>query len=189
VLQRQPGHKIAQTSWQSLWKSHHTVLAGSLLIAVTAVLLYSCFKPPHQEAEPSERPYVVSESAAWQNGTAEAIVSFKNRGKSNAIQNETQIHFMTTIEAPDSLRLDWGQLSLASSIADLASNAAYSTSASTHLTPEQSNDLLHGLAVAYVYGITEYHDVFGRSWTQKYCWKFDALSNPGFVTCPSRLLE
>jgi hypothetical protein len=127
-----------------------------------AILLYGQYKVARDTLERSERPYVLSESAFWRNGTSEAVVLIRNSGKSPAMKNETQIHFMATTDRSDSFRLDWGHMLPAFSSADLAPGASYTTPALTRLSPDQANDVLKGLGVAYVYGIIRYLDGFEK---------------------------
>jgi hypothetical protein len=174
--------KTRETSapkWQT------AVLVASLVLnGVMAILLYGQYRVARDTLERSERPYVLSESAFWRNGTSEAVVFIKNSGKTPAMRNETQIHFMATTDRSDSFRLDWGHMLPAFSSADLAPGASYTTPALTRLSPDQASDVLKGIAVAYVYGTTRYLDGFGKAWSEKYCWTFDATKSQTFLTCP-----
>ena len=123
-----------------------------------AALFYYEYRVAQQAKELVGRPYVLSESAFWRGGTSEAVVMFRNSGKSPAIRNETQIHFMATTDGSDSFRLDWEHMSPAFSSSDVPPEAAYTTPARTRLNPEQASDVLNGRAVAYVYGMTQYRD-------------------------------
>ena len=166
--------------WQTV-----VMIVSLLLNALMAVITYRQYGVARDAMERSERPYVLSESAFWRNGTSEALVLFKNSGKSPAIKNETQIHFMATTDRSDSFRLDWGHMLPAFSSGNTAPGASYTTPALTRLSPDQASDVLKGLAVAYVYGIARYMDGFGKARSEKYCWTFDATRSQNFFICPS----
>jgi hypothetical protein len=158
-LEEATGMRNVHLNWQNV------VLACSLLLnGVMAILLHHEYSVAQRAKDLSGRPYVLSESAFWRGGTSEAVVLFRNSGKSPAIQNETQIHFMATTDGSDSFRLDWDHMSPAFSSSDVAPGATYTTPARTRLSPEQANDVINGRAVAFVYGITRDRDNFGTQW-------------------------
>ena len=54
------------------------LIVSMVVNVVMAIIMYGQYKVARETAERSERPYVLSESAFWRNGTSEAVVLIKS---------------------------------------------------------------------------------------------------------------
>jgi hypothetical protein len=78
--------------WHALSRNQSIIFFVGL-IGIALTLLTWGFPDFWKPSTPSERPYVLPETAFWRNGHTEAVVIFKNSGSSPAYHNRTQIHF------------------------------------------------------------------------------------------------
>jgi hypothetical protein len=179
----QHAHGLSQR-WHSLTRNQSIVFVLGLLGVAGTLLawLYPDFW------KNSQRPYVLSETAFWRNGLAEAVVQFKNSGSVPAYHNRTQIHFYGTTERSDNQKLDWDHMLPAISDSTVPAGGMYNTPALTRLNTISGaeNDVLTGKGVAYVYGIVRYKQSpdSGKDYADRFCWMFDASRSQAFFGCP-----